>query len=99
MAKVIVIAQVQDPVKWEAGFRTHGDLFRSMKVRDAMHYAINGNEITVFCDVESLETFQKVMESQATADAMAVDGVKRETVKTVVIDKEMKLSTGAASGR
>ncbi len=98
MAKVIVTAYVQDPVKWERGFLTHGDLFRSMKVRDAMHYAINGNEITVFTDVESLETFQRVMESQATADAMAHDGIKRETVKIIVLNKEMKLSTGAASG-
>ncbi len=27
MPMVIVTAQVQDPVKWEAGFRTHGDLY------------------------------------------------------------------------
>ena len=98
MPKVIVTAQVQDPVKWEAGFRTHGDLFRSMKVRDAMHYAIKGNEIAVFAETDSLDTFMRVMESKATADAMAFDGVKRETVKTVVLDKEMKLSTGATSG-
>ena len=98
MPKVIVTAQVQDPVKWEAGFRAHGDLFRSMKVRDAMHYAIKGNEIAVFAETDSLETFMRVMQSQATADAMALDGVKRETVKTVVLDKEMKLSTGATSG-
>jgi len=39
----------------------------------------------------------RVMDSQATADAMAVDSVKRETVKLVVFDKEFKLSTGAAS--
>lgn len=59
MSKVIVTAQVQDPTKWEAGFRTHDDLFRSMKARDAMHYAINGNEISVFADVESLDVFNK----------------------------------------
>ena len=91
MAKVVVTAQVQDPVKWEAGFRTHGDLLRSMKVRDAMHYAIKGNEISVFADTENLDSFMRVMESQATADAMAFDGVKRETVKLVVFDKEFKV--------
>ena len=36
MAMVIVTAQVQDPVKWEAGFRTHGDLFRTYSVRAPM---------------------------------------------------------------
>jgi hypothetical protein len=48
---------VQDPVKWKVAFRTHGDLFRSMKVRDAMHYAITGNEFSVFADTENLDTF------------------------------------------
>ena len=28
MPNVIVTAQVQDPAKWEAGFRMHGELFR-----------------------------------------------------------------------
>ncbi len=27
MPKVIILAQVQDPAKWEAHFLTHGDLF------------------------------------------------------------------------
>ncbi len=98
MARVIVTAQVQDPVKWEAGFRTHGDLFRSMKVRDAMHHAITGNQISVFADTDNLDAFLRVMDSQATADAMALDGIRRETVKVVVLDKEFKLSTAAASG-
>jgi hypothetical protein len=98
MPKVLVTAQVQDPVKWEAGFRTHGDLFRSMKVRDAMHYAIKGNEISVFSETENLDAFMEVMNSQATADAMAFDGVKRETVKVVVFEKEFKVPAGAASG-
>jgi hypothetical protein len=30
-------------------------------------------------------------ESQATIEAMVFDGVKRETVKTFVLDKKMKL--------
>jgi hypothetical protein len=31
------------------------------------------------------------MDSQATVEAMTSDGVKRETVKTFFLDKEMKL--------
>ena len=27
MPNVVVTAQVEDSVKWEAGFRTHGELF------------------------------------------------------------------------
>jgi hypothetical protein len=91
MPKVIVTAQVQDPVKWEAGLRTHGDLFRSYTVRAPVYFAIAGNEVAVCMEPENLDTFKRAMESQATVKAMAFDGVKRETVKTFVLDKEMKL--------
>jgi hypothetical protein len=40
---------------------------------------------------ENVKSLSKAMESQATVEAMASDGVKRETVKTFVLDKEMKL--------
>ena len=33
MPMVIITAEVQDPVKWMAMFRTHGDLFRSYALR------------------------------------------------------------------
>ena len=90
MSKVIVTAQVQDPVKWEAGFRTHGDLFRTY-TRAPIHFTIAGNEVTICMEPDNLDTFRRAMESQATVEAMTSDGVKRETVKTVVLDREMKL--------
>src|SRR5713226_8865364 len=90
MPKVIVTAQVQDPVKWEAGFRTHGDLFRTY-TRAPIHFTIAGNEVTICMEPDNLDTFRRAMESQATVEAMAFDGVKRETVKTFVLDREMKL--------
>ena len=81
MPKVVVTAQVEDSVKWEEGFRTHGDLFRSETVTTPISFAINvANEVAVSFEPANLDTFMKGMASQATADAMAVDGVKRETV-------------------
>ena len=92
MPMVIVTAQVQDPVKWEAGFRTHGDLFRkTYTLRSPVHYTITGNEVAICMEPENLKTFKQALESQATVEAMAFDGVKRETVKTFVLDREMKL--------
>ena len=91
MPKVIVTAQVQDPVKWEAGFRTHGDLFSTYTLRAPIHYTITGNEVAVCMEPENLDTFTRAMESRPTVEAMALDGVKRETVKTFVLNKEMKL--------
>jgi hypothetical protein len=91
MAKVIITSQVNDPVKWEAGFRTHGDLFRSYSIRVPVNFAVSGNEVAICFEPENLDTFKRGVETQATADAMASDGVKRETLKTYVLDKEMKL--------
>ncbi len=92
MPMVIVTAQVQDPVKWEAGFRTHGDLFRkTYSLSSPVCYTVTGNEVTICMEPENLTSFKQAMGSQETVDAMAFDGVKRETVKTFVLDKEMKL--------
>jgi hypothetical protein len=69
MPRVIVTVQVQDAAKWEAAFRTHGDLFRTMSLRGPIQYAIAGNEVTACMDTENLDNFTGVMESQATARA------------------------------
>ena len=45
----------------------------------------------MFAEAENLDTFMRVMESKATADAMVFDGVQHETVKLVVFDKEFKV--------
>jgi len=90
MAKVIITAQVQDPVKWEAGFRTHGDLFRSYTLR-ALHFTTAGNEIAICMEPENLDVFLQHVASPTTAEAMALDGVLRETVKISVLDREFKL--------
>jgi hypothetical protein len=87
----IITAQVQNPVKWEAGFRTHGDLFRSYALCAPVHYSMAGNEVAVCFEPEDLDTFRQVIESQASVEAMAFDGVKPETVQMFVLDKEIKL--------
>ena len=92
MPKVVVTAQVEDPVKWERGFRTHGDLFRSQSVTKPISFAtIEGNQVGICAEPDDLDTFMKILDSPATAEAMAFDGVKRETVKVFVLDKEFKV--------
>jgi len=92
MARVVVTAQVEDAVKWEKSFRTHGDLFRSQTVTKPINFAIiEGNMVAVCAEPDNLDTFMKILSSSATADAMAADGVKRETVKVFVLDKEFKV--------
>ena len=92
MPKVVITAEVEDPAKWEAGFRTHGDLFRSQTVTKPIDIAIiQGNHVAVCMEPDDLGTFMKVMDSPATADAMAFDGVKRETVKIFVLDRTFRV--------
>ncbi len=89
MPKVIVTAEVEDGVKWEEGFRTHGDLFKSQTVSRIDFAVIEGNQVAVHFEVENLSTFKEILDSPATTEAMTSDGVKRETVKVFVLDKEL----------
>jgi hypothetical protein len=90
--KVLVVAQCEDSVKWEQGFRTHADLFRSMTINTSMTYGISeGNHIAVCGEPSDLAAYMKVLESPATAAAMAFDGVLRDTVKVFVLDKELEV--------
>ena len=91
MTKVVITAQVEEPMKWEKGFRTHGALFRSQTVSKPINFAItNGNQVAICAEPDDLATFMKILDSPATADAMAFDGVKKDTVKVYVLDKEFK---------
>ena len=91
MPKVVIIAEVQDPVKWEAGFRTHGELFRSYSITKPIEFAFDGNTVMIIMEPENLDTFKKSLETPATAEAMKFDGVKRETAKFYYPGKEFKL--------
>jgi len=91
MAKVVITAKVEDLTKWEEGFRSHGDLFRSQTVTKPVNISTtDGNEVALIFEPEDLGTFMKLLDS-AGPEAMANDGVKRETVKIFVMDKEFKL--------
>ena len=88
MAKIVITAQVEDSAKWEAGFRTHGDLLRSMTSTVTYFTISKDNEMTLYADVDDVDKYFEVLESQDTVDAMEFDGVKRDTVKVVVLEKE-----------
>jgi hypothetical protein len=88
MPKVVVTALVEDGKKWEEGFLTHGDLFKSQTVTRLDYSAGEGNAVALYLEVDDVERYMQVMQSAATAEAMAVDGVRRETVQIFVLDKE-----------
>ncbi len=90
MAKVIITAQVEDSAKWEEGFRTHGELLRSMTSTVTYFTISKDNELTLYAEPNDVDKFLEVMDSPATEEAMADDGVKRDTVKVSVLDKEFR---------
>jgi hypothetical protein len=92
MPAVVVTAEVEDTKTWEERFRSHASLFKEYTVRKPVRFAIGeGNRVTICFEPEDLDTYMKSMESDATAEAMAHDGVKRETVQIQVLDKSVDL--------
>ena len=90
MPRVLVVAQVEDGAKWEASFRTHGDIFKTYGLKGPIEYGVSGNSAAVCLDPENVQAFLQTLQDQATADAMKADGVKRETVNVFVLDKQLK---------
>ena len=92
MPKVVVVGQVEDTTKWEEGFRTHGDHFKNnMGVTGAIGFAINeGNEVAVCFEPADEAHFMAAMQTPENIAAMEQDGVKRDTVKVYVMDREFQ---------
>ncbi len=89
MPRVIVTAQVEDAAKWEQGFRTHGELFKSQTVNSPIHFNVSPqNEVVICFEPDDLDKILEILDSRATEEAMEFDGVKRDTVKIVPLDKE-----------
>ena len=91
MAKIIFTSQVEDSVKWAEGFVTHGDLFIEMTITNIEYTATKENEIAICFEVDDPDKYFEIMDSPATAEAMTFDGVKRDTFKVFVLDKEFGL--------
>ena len=88
MPKVIVTAEIEDAEKWEKGFRSHGDLFKSQTVTNTSFQITEDNKVAACFEVSDLDTYMKVFKSPRTAEAMAYDGIKKETVQVFVLDKQ-----------
>jgi len=92
MSRIVITAQVENAADWENGFRTHGDLFKSQTVVSPISFTVNGdNEVAIFSEVEDVDKYMEILESSETAEAMAQDGVKRDTVKVFVLDRDFNL--------
>ena len=91
MTKVILTAQVKNGDTWEKAFQTHGDFFRSQgRATSPIQYTRTGNEVALCSEVPDVGAYRKKVDSPETVAAMEQDGVKRETVKLFVLEKELR---------
>lgn len=89
MPRVIVTAQVEDAAKWEEGFRTHGELFKTQTVNKPIHFTVTElNEVVALFEPDDLDKYMQILDSPATAEAMDFDGIKRDTVKIFELDRK-----------
>ena len=91
MPRAIITARVEDSANWENDFRSHVGLFKAYTAT-AIHFsATDENEVAILWQVANLNKFLEHLDSPETAEAMARDGVDRESVKVYVLDKEINL--------
>jgi hypothetical protein len=89
MAKLLVTAEVEDRTEWEKSFRTHGKLFRGFGFKGPALIGTNeNNEVAVLLSVDDGKAAMATLSSPENVQAMEADGVKRETVKALIVDKE-----------
>lgn len=91
MTKIVVIAKCKDQAKWEAGFRSHADLFRTAYgVSEPVSYGFGeDNYVAAGFETGDLTKAMSAISSPETAEAMENDGLLRDTVKVFVLDKEL----------
>jgi hypothetical protein len=91
VSRAIITAKVDNSANWENGFRSHAGLFNDYTAT-AIHFtATDDNEVAILWEVADLDKFLAMLDAPETAKAMAQDGVKPETVKAYVLDKEFNL--------
>lgn len=91
MSKAIITAQVENSANWENGFRSHAGLFNDYTATAINFTATDANEVAILWEVANVDRFLELLDAPETAQAMAQDGVKRDTVKVYVLDKEFNL--------
>ena len=82
---------MEDSSKWLEGFVTHGELFKEMTITALDYTVTDENEAAICFEVEDPGKYFEIPDSPATAEAMAFDGVKRDTFKIFVLDKKLDL--------
>lgn len=88
MPYIILTADVEDGASWEQAYRRHGDLFKAAGI-GSVHYTVGDDNHVVMCTaVDDVGAYMDFVSAADTQEAMKHDGVKRESVKLFVLEKE-----------
>ena len=72
---IAVRAEVEDVDAWRAGFKTHGDLFKSQGVSVAYMGTTESNSVIGVFETNDVDEFIRIFNDPATAEAMANDKI------------------------
>jgi len=91
MPKILVTAKCKDQGKWEAGFRSHADFFRTAYgISKPISYGMGEDNYVGTCfETGDVSKFMSAIALPETAEAMEGDGLLRDTVKVFVLGKEL----------
>jgi hypothetical protein len=92
MSGVVLTAHIKDSAKWEKAFRSHVELFRQNNISLIQYTITKNNDVVLYSETDDVDAYMKLVQSPATAQAMADDGVEQETVKVYPLDKELRPS-------
>jgi hypothetical protein len=90
MPRIVLTATVDDATVWEERYRSHGEVFKQVwpGPMPVIHFTTTeDNEVAMCTDVDDVDAYFKMLGSPEIAEAMAHDGVQRNTVKVYVLDK------------
>ena len=92
MPKIVATIEVENLSEWEKGFKTHGELFRRQTIDGQYDYTMieEGNRVVLCAEVKDVGAFFEVLQSEEADEAKELDGVRRDTIRFYVLDKQFK---------
>ena len=92
MPRVVITAEVEDGASWPDKVRRQSEVFKTYGIIGEIELGYtDDNVVALSYLVDDVEALRVAMESEATAKAMAEDGVKRETAQILVLDQTWTL--------
>jgi quinol monooxygenase YgiN len=97
MHKAVITAEVNDAAAWESAYRSHGELFRSQGTFSPILLGTTDeNVVGTYEEFADVDAFNASLASPETREAMEADGVKVDSLRAIVLDKEFAFGPASA---